>query len=272
MPKTLLRGLDLMEIVDMSGPLTISEIARQLGIDVSTVSRTVAACERDGWLVRHEGRIAVGPRCALLGLNSPATRAIRAAEPLVHAITAAAGVGATASALVGAQTMILASAVVSGGAAGPAIPVGTPSRIPVYVLADGLAIAAQLSPAHLDAILPAEPYPGLPVTGTASAVAGFVAAFPGAAGGEPAMVRTRRRLDGQLNAIRADGFSRDPGTLHPSIGCIARPWPAAGLPAAIACVGQRDEIASRRALIEACLTAATEPGATSHEVIRAAVS
>jgi hypothetical protein len=41
---------------------------------------------------------------------------------------------------------------------------------------------------------------------------------------------------------------------------------------AIACIGNRDEIATRRALIEACLTAATEPGATSQDVIRAAAS
>ena len=109
MSKTLLRGLGLIEVVDLQGPLTISEIARHTGIELSTVSRTVAACEPDGWLVRVDGRIATGPRCALLGLTSPATRAIRAAEPLVRAITAAVGVTTTASTLAGRDVMVLAS-------------------------------------------------------------------------------------------------------------------------------------------------------------------
>jgi hypothetical protein len=88
------------------------------------------------------------------------------------------------------------------------------------------------------------------------------------AGGEPELIRTRGELDKAICDIRA----RDHGRVHPNIHCIARPWPAAGLPSAIACIGNRDEIATRRALIEACLTAATEPGATSQDVIRAAAS
>jgi DNA-binding IclR family transcriptional regulator len=92
------------------------------------------------------------------------------------------------------------------------------------------------------------------------------------AGGEPELIRTRGELDKAICDIRARGFSRDHGRVHPNIHCIARPWPAAGLPSAIACIGNRDEIATRRALIEACLTAATEPGATSQDVIRAAAS
>jgi len=51
---------------------------------------------------------------------------------------------------------------------------------------------------------------------------------------------------------------------------VARPWPAAGLPSAIACIASGDEISARRGPIEACLAAATEPGATSQDVIRAA--
>jgi DNA-binding IclR family transcriptional regulator len=270
MSKTFLRGLDLIELVDLEGPLTISEIARRTGIELSIVSRTVAACEPYGWLVRVNGRIMTGPRCALLGLTSPATLAIRAAEPLVRAIAAAAGVTSVASALVGRETMVLASEMVSG--AGPAVTVGVPSRIPLYVLADGHAIGAQLSPAQLDKLLPAEPYPGRDAMspGFASAVADFMAQFPGPFHPEPEIVRTRAEFDECLRRVRAEGFSRDHGRLHASISCVARPWPAAGLPSAIACVASRDEIAARRGLIEACLAAATEPGATSQDVIRAA--
>jgi DNA-binding IclR family transcriptional regulator len=271
MSKTFLRGLDLIELVDLEGPLTISEIARRTGIELSIVSRTVSACEPYGWLVRDGGRISSGPRCALLGLTSPATGAIRAAEPLVRAVSAAAGVTSVASALVGRETMVLASEMVSGAA--PAVTIGVPSRIPIYVLAEGLAISAQLSPAQLDKLLPAEPYPGREAMSPAfaSAIAGFVAAYPGAAHPEPGdIVRTRAELDECIRRIRAEGFARDHGRLHASITCIARPWPAAGLPSAIACVGTRDELGARQALIESCLAAATEPGATSQDVIRAA--
>jgi DNA-binding IclR family transcriptional regulator len=275
MSKTLLRGLGLIELVDLEGPLTISEIARHTGIELSTVSRTVAACEPDGWLVRVDGRITTGPRCALLGLTSPATHATRAAEPLIRAIAAATGTTASASALVGREVMILASDLAEG--AGPRVSAGLSSRIPIYVLADGQAIAAQLPPARLDALLPDEPYPGAEAIPPhlASEVAGFIASFPGSvlpggAGGEPDLIRTRGELDEAICDIRAHGFARDHGRLHPSIHCIARPWPAARLPSAIACIGNRDEIATRQALIEACLTAATEPGATSQDVIRAA--
>ena len=270
MSKTLLRGLGLIEVVDLQGPLTISEIARHTGIELSTVSRTVAACEPDGWLVRVDGRITTGPRCALLGLTSPATRAIRAAEPLVRAITAAVGVTTTASTLAGRDVMVLASEM--AGETGHAVSVGVPSRVPLHVLADGQAIAAQLSPAQLDKLLPAEPYPGTEAISAhfASAFAGFAAAFPGATDTEPDLIRTRRELDERIGHIRTHGFSRDHGRLHPNIHCVARPWPTTSLPSAIACIGSRAEITARRALIEACLIIATEAGATSQDVIRAA--
>jgi DNA-binding IclR family transcriptional regulator len=269
MSKTLLRGLDLIEVVDLEGPLTITEIARHTGIELSTVSRTVAACEPDGWLVRVDGRIMTGPRCALLGLMSPATRAIHAAEPLVRAITAAVGVTTSASALVGREVMVLASEM--AGETGPAVSVGVPSRVPVHVLADGQAIAAQLSPAQLDRLLPAEPYPGIEgVPHFSSAFAGFAASFPGATDTEPDLIRTRTELDERIRHIRGDGFSRDHGRLHPNVHCIARPWPTTGLPSAIACIGSRAEITAHRDLIEACLTIATEAGATGQDVIRAA--
>lgn len=120
--------------------------------------------------------------------------------------------------------------------------------------------------------LPAEPYPGRDAMspGFASAVAGFVALFPWPFHAEPEIVRTRAELDECLRLVRAEGFSRDHGRLHANISCVARPWPAAGLPSAIACIGSRDEIVARQGLIEACLAAATEPGATSQDVIRVA--
>ena len=155
MSKTLLRGLDLIEEVGLHGPLRVSELAQWMGLDVSIVSRTVQALEQDGWLARADRKISVGPRCALLGLSSPAAAVVRQLEPLVRAIAGVTGVATSANALIGHDVMMLASA-------------GTPasdqsdlisSRIPVYVMAAGRAIAAQLSAAQLDAVLPPEPFP-----------------------------------------------------------------------------------------------------------------
>jgi DNA-binding IclR family transcriptional regulator len=70
MSKTLLRGLGLIEQVGLHGPLTVTELARRSGIDVTIVSRTVKACEHEGWLARVDGKVGVGPRSALVGLAS----------------------------------------------------------------------------------------------------------------------------------------------------------------------------------------------------------
>ena len=273
MPKTLLRGLDLIEIVGLHGPLTVTEIARQTGMDLSIVSRTVTACEHDGWLIRTGGKILVGPRCALLGLTSPASDAIRRAEPLVRAIAAATGVTASASALVGREVMVLAAA---AGGPTPIPDAGVPSRVPVHLMADGRAIAAQLDASTLSGVLPPEPYPAsaqlMATRGVGPALPGFVASLPDANDHKNRGPLTRAEMDAQIAEIRSEGFSRDTGQIHPKLYCVARPWPAAGLPSAIACIGGRDEILERRATIEACLTAATDPGATAQDVIRAAAT
>jgi DNA-binding IclR family transcriptional regulator len=271
MSKTLLRGLGLIELVGLHGPLTVTEIARRTGTDLSIVSRTVAACEPDGWLLRASGKVLVGPRCALLGLTSPASGAIRRAEPLVRAIAAAAGVTASASALVGREVMIIAAA--TAGTT-PALIAGVPSRVPVHLMADGRAIAAQLDPGTLAGVLPAEPYPTaeqlIASLDTGSVLPEFVAALPRADAGENRGPATRAELDAMLAGIRSEGFCRDTGQVNSRIHCISRPWPAAGLPSAITCIGGRDEISERRAIIEACLAAATDPGATAQDVVRAA--
>jgi len=274
MSKTLLRGLDLIETVGLHGPMTISEIARATGTEMSAVSRTVTACEPGGWLVRAAGKVNVGPRCALLGLTSPASAAIRRAEPLVNAIAGAIRVSTSASALVGHETMVLSSS--SGAGSDPAIADGVPSRTPVHLMADGRAIAAQLSPETLTKVLPPEPYPVGPQSDANLQVGSAIAHFLDAAGPggltATTSITTRAQLNLAVEAVVAEGFSRDSGQIHPRVYCISRPWPAAGLPAAITCIGSRDEILQRQAAIEACLAAATEPGATAQDVVQAAAT
>jgi DNA-binding IclR family transcriptional regulator len=272
MSKTFVRGLGLLETVGLYGPLTVTELARRTGIDVSIVSRTVSACEPDGWLVRVGGKISVGPRCALLGQVSPTTQMIRIAEPLVHAIAGATGLHVFASALVGRDVMVLASA--SG--LGLQLPDGIGTRVPIHVMASGRAIALQLTPAELDKVVPAEPYPGveslLGDMADSSAIPSFLAEWQPTAADQPGLARTRTEFVEELKRIRADGFARDNGELHPNIHCIAVPWSASSAPMAIACIGSRDEITSRKTRIEICLRAAAAPGAVVQDVIDAAAT
>jgi DNA-binding IclR family transcriptional regulator len=270
MSKTLLRGLDLIEEVGRNGPMTVSELSRRTGVHITIVSRTIKACEPEGWLVRVDGKVLPGPRCALLGLASPVSRTIAEAEPLVRTIAAVTGLAASADGLVGGELMMLASF----GTAGASDLAGALSRVPVYVLATGRAVAAQLPAERLDAVLPAEPYPDagqlLASIHDLAPLSSYLASFGADRDPAAALPRTRAELDANLESIRAGGFARDHGALHPSIHCIAAPWPTDTLPAAMACFGSREKIESDADLIEAALRAATKPGATTQDVIEAA--
>jgi DNA-binding IclR family transcriptional regulator len=264
MSKTLVRGLDLIEEVGMHGPVTVSELARRSGIHVSIVSRTVSALEPQGWLRRVDGKIVAGPRCTLLGLIGPAGQTVRRADQFVRAIAAITGVATMASGLVGRDAMITAAA---PGADGELLD-GVAIRVPLFVMAASRAIAAQLSEETLDALLP-DPFPT-----AEQAVAAMALPMPAHIGpAEPAtepgagVPRDRAELDADLARIRADGFARDRGELHPAFHCIAIPWPALDLPSSIACIGTREAIATNAALIESCLRAAVKPGAGVQDIV-----
>jgi DNA-binding IclR family transcriptional regulator len=266
MAKTLVRGLELIEELGLHGPMTISELSRRSGVHVSIVSRTVSMLEPEGWVVRVDGRIAAGPRCALLGLISPAGRTVRRAESLVKAVAAVTGVASAASGLIGRDVMILAA---SPGA-GADLPDGFSSRVPVYVMAAGRAIAAGLPADVLDAVLPAGGFPDaaevLELLAGSAPIPDFLA---GAGPGEDAsgaIPGDRGELEAEIETIRAEGFARDHGELHPAIHCIAAPWPTPELPASLACIGSREEIEGNREGIEACLRAAVRPGAGAQDV------
>ncbi len=271
MSKTLLRGLELIEEVDRGGPLTIGELARRTGIHLSIVSRTVSALDHEGWLAKSENVVSIGPRASLLGLTSPEARAIRAAEPMVRALTGVTGLSAQAAGLIGGETMVLTSFGIDGAGSNS----GMVGRLPLHVLAAGRAVAAQLPAERLDQILPADPYPGAAEV-YASLLAGdplpaHLAVLPPADGGAT-LPRNRAELDGALEEVRTTGFSRDHGAFHPAIHCIAVPWPTAGLPASFACFGSRAEIEEKGALVERCLLAAARPGAEPTDVAAAAAS
>jgi DNA-binding IclR family transcriptional regulator len=266
MSKTLVRGLELIEELGLYGPMTISDLSRRSGVHVSIVSRTVSMLEPEGWIVRVDGKVAAGPRCALLGLISPAGKTVRRAESLVKALAAVTGVATAASGLIGLDVMILAA---SSGA-GSELPDGFSSRVPVYVMAAGRAIAAELPAERLEALLPAGEFPDAgqvleSLAGSAPLPDFLAGAGPGQPP-DPSIPRNRADLEAEIETIRETGFARDQGELHPSIHCIAAPWPTPELPASLACVGSREEIEVNRSAIEACLRAAIQPGAGAQDI------
>jgi DNA-binding IclR family transcriptional regulator len=271
MSKTLLNRLAMFETLDACGPLTITELARRTGLDVTVVSRTVSACEPDGWLIRLEGKVNLGPRCTLLGHRGPFADLIAAAAPLVHAVAGVTGLLSQAYALVGTQSVMIAAAAGRGRSA----PAGLAVKAPLYATAGGRAIAVQLDPARLDSLLPAEPFPDaaslLARLSNTSADSLFTHndASP-ASGAEPALAANRAQLAAQLDAVRAERVAVDCGSLDPAIHCFAVPWPQAALPASLACIGSPDALAVSAQLVRRTLAAAAQAGATPHDIVAAA--
>jgi IclR family transcriptional regulator, acetate operon repressor len=255
----------MFEVLDAAGPLTISELAHRSGLDTAVVSRTVAACERDGWLIRSEGRVAIGPRATLLGHSGPFAEVIARSAPLVHAVAGVTGMLTHTYSLVGSSAVLIAAA----PGRGPSIPAGLAARAPLHATAAGLVIAAQLSPRQLDVLLPSEPYPD--AAAVVASLAGTVAEpiFPPASHGAraPAPPLPRRRADllTRLDAVKEAGFAVDSGALDPTISCIAVPWPQPGFPSSLACLGPPDAVPAP--LIRQALELAAQPGSTPQQII-----
>jgi DNA-binding IclR family transcriptional regulator len=271
MSKTFLSRLAMLEVLDAAGPLTISELAHRSGLDVAVVSRTVAACEGDGWLARAAGKVTIGPRATLLGHASPFADVIAGAAPLVHAVAGVTGLLTHAYSLIGANSVLIAA----GPGRGPGIPPGLAARAPLHATAAGHAIAVQLDPARLDALLPPEPYPD--ADAVTAAMAGtaaepfFTPATPATpattAAAQPPLPRHRDDLQARLGLVRTDGYATDPAALHPAIACIAIPWPQPGFPSALACLGLPEAITASVPLIRRALALAAQPGSTPNQVI-----
>ena len=272
MSKTLLSRLAMFEVLDATGPLTISELAHRSGLDVAVVSRTVAACERDGWLIRVDGKVAIGPRATLLGHSGPFAEVINWSAPLAHAVAGVTGMLAQVYSLVGSSAVLVAAA----AGRGPTIPAGLAARAPLYATAAGLAIAAQLSVRQLDLLLPAEPYPD--ATAIVATMAGtlaepiFTRPPQAASATAPQLPRRRAELLARLNAVKKDNFADDVGALNPAIACIATPWPQPGFPTALACLGPPEAVHASGPLIRQVLTLAVQPGSTPQQVITGAAA
>jgi DNA-binding IclR family transcriptional regulator len=273
MSSTLMRGLSLLEAIDLSGPITVMELARLTNSDKSMVSRTIGALETDGWVVRSAGKVEVGPRAALLGHTSTGAGVLHLAEPLVHAIAGVTGMLTQVYGLVGSRAVVLAAA----GGRGPETPTGLAASVPLYATAAGMTVASQLSAEELGARLPAEPFPD--PTPELAGLSGFEA-IAGAVGipadaAPPTRVefpRDREELERRLEPIRSEGIAFDRGEMFPPVGCISLAWRHPALPAAFACMGLWADLAAAEGLIRAAVGAALAPGARPEAVVAAAAT
>jgi DNA-binding IclR family transcriptional regulator len=271
MSKTLLNRLAMLEVLDSSEGLTITELAERSGLDVSVVSRTVSACERDGWVARRGNRVIIGLRATLLGQGGPFAQVIAAADPLVHALAGATGLTAHAYALVGSQSIAIASA----AGVGHAPPRGLSVKAPLHATAGGRAIASTLEPELLDSVLPPDPLPDPQtllgtLSGTSAETLFQTSGTPSSdEQGKPALATTRAELEAELDEIRSSGFADDHGALHPALHCIAVAWPQAVVPAALACLGSPDAVRVAEPVARRALQLAARPGATPHSVLAA---
>jgi DNA-binding IclR family transcriptional regulator len=268
-----MRGLEVAQYVDLYGPVGISDLARHFNVDKGSISRLVKVAEVDGWLMRTPAGVVLGPRAALLGDTSPVARAAEESRSLLEALTGATGLVTQALALAGNRAIGLATA----GPSGPAETYFRRPRFPLWTSAGGKVIASQLSPALLDPLLPAEPYPlaeTLMPEWTDPTIRGDLLDPSGSSARResPTRVLDRAALDAQLAGIRSAGMFREYGEMHDEIGCIAVPWPHHGVPAAIVCVGTLEEVEAGHVLIERALRAAARHSATRDDVTIAAAA
>ncbi|MFL6059691.1 MAG: IclR family transcriptional regulator C-terminal domain-containing protein [Marmoricola sp.] len=268
MSTTFLRGLKLLEIVGIDGPIGITELARRVDADKGTVSRMVTAAERDGWLVRTPGGVALGPRLPVLAHGTPRAAVLRDVEPLVDAVAGVTGLFAQVYMVVGGGVV----PVLSAGRP----PIGMPDppllEMPIWLVAAGRAAVALLSDDEIEALLPDGPF----VVPANIAELNRSIAGPAADDGAPThqedreTAGTRAALFGELARIRASGLSYDRGEANPYLHCIARPWPGLDSAAAITVIGRSDDITAGADLIEAVLLEAVAPGTTRERIVMSA--
>lgn len=155
--QTLARGLELLEIVATTAhPLTIQELAGELGVHRSNAYRLLRALEERRFVFRDDaGRVHIGAKMATLAMSvSPALRT--AAEPVLAELSHSLAMTSFITILDAGDAVTLTSRQPRGFTATIARTPG--GRHPVRVGAPGIAIEASLTPAELRRLLAKKEY------------------------------------------------------------------------------------------------------------------
>ncbi len=242
-----LRGMSIIESVG-SHPATVSELARKLDLDKAVVSRLVTSAETDGWLVKRNGIVVLGPRAAALGRESAERSFERVAAELCHTVAGVTGLDAAANQFAGQRGYVLAH---------------SPGRRPLMLgdvefqeeslilSAVGLSVGVQFDAAEFEELR-----------------ARLERAHPGDSR------FTKVSVDARMEPIRGGAAARESGDFVEGLGCVAVPWrhPLAVAPTALSVIGPVDAVDAASELLERVVVAAVQPGANSSSVIAAAAA
>ena len=264
MSTTFLRGLALVELVGVEGPIGVSELARRLGTDKGGVSRMVSAAVDDGWLARTDTGVVLGPRLPVLAHHSDLAGVLRKAQPLVDAVAGVTGLFTHVYLAVGHGVM----PVLSAGRPPIGLPRPPGLEMPLWSIAAGRALSTLIDAARLLELVPDGPLVAGP---TLDAVHGELAAVvPGgemSIDGHSRAPTTRAEFMHAVEGVRTTGVAYDHGDVHPLIHCIAVPWPGLTAPAAICVIGSASDIAADGKLAETVLRQAVLPGVTRDRIV-----
>ncbi|CAN5333817.1 hypothetical protein BH09ACT10_BH09ACT10_23980 [soil metagenome] len=242
MSQAMLRGLAALEAVGQR-PRTLSDLSRDLGIDKATLSRLISAGELQGWFVRVDSQIRLGPRGAALGSESVARQFEGHAREMAHATAGSTGFDVVVGQFAHGKVHMLASAEGRNRHIASVVPDIETHPFPVLDTAIGRVLVA---------MRPDDEMQGLPRPGWL----------------------TEEELLARVARIRAEGVEIERGDFDPSTACIAVPWahPACDVSTAMAVVGRSDLILSHADSIRRTLEAAVSIGATPEHVLAAAAA
>lgn len=223
---TLRRGLAILDVFAAGrSELGVNEIAREVKVHKSTVSRLCATLEQAGYLDRseHTGKFRLGPRIfQLVGVPLPTIDLQRAARPVLLKLVEDCGETAHLGVLEGREVVTVE---VVDGHYTVRMEARVGRRAPVHASALGKSILAWLPASEIDRVLEGRP------------LARFTANT----------ITDRALLTEHLAEVRAQGYAVDLEELEDGLRCVGAPvrGTSGQVVAALSISGPRDRFTSQ---------------------------
>lgn len=151
--RAILRGLDILRIINEVGPVVATDIAKRASLPQPTIIRILETLIGAGYVYREPDSAAYGVTARTLALSrgfNAASRLVQLATPLIESLRAEIG---WPSNLAMFEQDGMTIAYTNRGAQGMSIPGRLGARIPVLATATGLVYLASLSDAEVEAVL-----------------------------------------------------------------------------------------------------------------------